>query len=70
MSQAQSTFDAYKAIGVFANLTRASVSFNRDSKLWEVHGRFQNANGIRWGKLASFDEVDQAVEFEVLIEQR
>lgn len=67
MSNATMCFNVMKPLGIFADLKRVSVS--RYDGQWEVWGHFQNENGRRNGRIAQFDEVTDAVDFEVLLEQ-
>lgn len=66
MTNAKQTFDLYKTLGIFADLK--SVGVRHEGQTWEVWGHFQGENGRRNGRLAQFDSVSDAVEFEATVE--
>ena len=51
------------------NVRKGSVGcrFNHDKKRWEVSAIIQNTDGMKIGKIAEFDDVADAVQFERLM---
>lgn len=66
MSTAAKTLEVYNQLGILKDCKSLSVRFNRDKGMWEVNAKFQNANGIRIGKVAEFEQVVDAIDFRVL----
>lgn len=63
---AAQTLEIYNQLGILKDCKNLSVRFNQDKKMWEVNGKFQNANGIKVGKVAEFEKVEDAIDFQVL----
>jgi hypothetical protein len=66
MNNATKTFEVLKSFGVFAGMYSVSCLMNHEKGRWELTGNFRDANGYRSGKVAEFDSVEDAVDFEVL----
>ena len=66
MNLAHATFATYTQFGVLNDLVGLSLRFDAEAARWVITGKFQNANGTKFGKVAEFDRVEDAVEFERL----
>lgn len=65
---AQKAFNLLASIGVFDDCK--SVGIRHENGIWVVNGHFRNDKRGRYnGVVASFDTVEDAVDFEVMFEQ-
>lgn len=64
-TQAKATFDVYTQLGILDNAKKASIS--RYEGQWEIWCHFQSPEGRKNARVAQFDNVDDAVEFERLV---
>lgn len=60
------TIAVYRTLGILENCVKLGSRMNHAKKVWEVNALFRDANGYRNGKVAEFDDVADAVEFERL----
>jgi hypothetical protein len=64
MTTTQKTIELYRELGILTNCKSLGLSFNHESNLWEVWGHFQSSEGRRNARVATFDNANDAVDFE------
>lgn len=66
MTGAQSTYEVYAQLGVLNGCKSLATRFDRNRGTWVITGKFQDENGIRFGKVAEFDNDEDAIDFVAL----
>lgn len=63
---AAQTLEVYTQLGILKDCKNLSVQFNKNTGMWEVNGKFQNAGGIKFGEVAEFEKDEDAIDFQIL----